>query len=201
MSNEIQQWNQFHDVLQRKQNFCTIEERKAPLLFALLLNSEWSALGQDIHVYYHHDCDGNAEVVVGQEQWYDAYVSLLAARGTYHRHMFQIAMGTLLGYDFEDCIDYATSPVDCDCEKCGGPDTNASFIARKFWIEGGCQHPLQRDSEAFLFGPVRFEGTRPYQTITVCFPNGNETPYGKLMHPDPELLKHSPGIQEWSIPE
>lgn len=195
-NNEVDQWNQLHEVLNSNQNFCIIEMRKAPTLYELIAPED-AVTG--FPTMWRSGNEG-PEVIVYRPGFYEAYVNLLAARDEYERHMFQIAFGTLLGYDIEDCIKFAANPVDCDCDKCGGHDSPEHQAARHLWVDQGCPHILKREPERFIFGDVQYEGTRPFQTVTVRFPNGNTTPYGRLMHPDPELLKHSPAIQNWSIP-
>jgi len=164
---ETQQWEQLQDTLNGEQNFCIIEERKAPILYAVLLQIKKI---DGIPVTHRNGKEG-PEVIVGNGYYVQKYLELLSDRPKYTRADFQVQMGLLLGYSFEDCVEFAKNPPDCDCEKCGGPNDRIEL------------------------GPVEYEGTRPYQKATY-----QGAAYGTLYHPDPELIKHSPGIQNWSKP-
>lgn len=195
---ETQQWEQLQDTLNGGQNFCIIEERKAPVLYSLLAEAAFDTLPGYVPMYRHGP--QGAEIVVvptGPDgRYFDQYVELLQNRESYTRYDFQIAMGVLLGYDIDGCIKFAADPVDCSCEKCGGPETELDRIQRQTWIAQGCPHPLKFADDTVEFGPVLIQmDGRPYQHMTL-----QGQPYGKLMHPHPELIANSPGIQPWSKP-
>lgn len=48
---------------------------------------------------------------------------LIANRPQYTRSDFQIALGTLLGYTHDDCVEFVRSSLSltCGCQLCGGP--------------------------------------------------------------------------------
>jgi len=178
--------DQLLDTLEGKQNFCIIEDRKAPKLYEFIGVEHLDILGLSYHEHY-NDEDETWELIIGKEGYAEPYLELLLSRPKYERYEFQIAMGQLLGYDLESCIEFAAQPVDCDCSKCGGPETEEDAIIRKQWVALG--------KGKIQLGPIEYEGTRPKQAMTY-----QGRPYGTQYYPDPELLKHSPGIQEWSIP-
>lgn len=192
MANEVAQWEQFHNVLNGKQNFCIVEERKAPVLYTLLYEADYNDFPNFMFVEW--ESPDGAEIVVGKPGFYKAYHDLLESCNQYERYEFQIAMGTLLGYDVESCIEFAAQPPDCGCSKCGGPETDMDEIKRKRWIADGCPHVLK--PAKVEMGPLEYEGTRPKQALTY-----KGKPYGTLYHPDPELIKNSPAIQPWSKPQ
>jgi len=191
--NEVQQWEQFQDMLQGKQNFCIIEDRKAPVLYSLLIESHPKDFPDvEFNEYWNYD-DNTAEIVVGRPGFFKLYTELLESRPEYTRHGFQIAMGTLLGYDIESCIEFAADPVDCSCSKCGGKQTPSDYNDLLTWVQSGCQHILrdkiccgerQQDSKGKWFQAMRLHGK----------------PYGRLYEMDEEAVLGNPALQPWSIP-
>jgi hypothetical protein len=199
MSNkEVAQWEQLHDTLNGLQNFCIIEQRKAPQLYELLCAHVTEVLGgpndSDIYTRYRHGREGN-EVVVSKPGFFELYTDLLDNRDQYHRYEFQVAMGTLLGYSIESCIEFASDPVECDCQKCGGRENPRDAALRGLWIEAGCPHPL--NPTALEYSQVwSDESEKEYRSVT-----NDGKAYGKLMETDWAAVRGNPALQDWSIPK
>ena len=181
---ETKYLEQLEATLNGKQNFCIIEERKAPLLYRLLVESPSLLEGPDSTEWiaqYNKSDEGNEVVVhpVGGDEL-QKYLNLMEYRDVMTRERFQTEMGRILGYSDEDIewwINEGWPECQCECSKCGGP------------IEE------EEPESNIVFGTVSHEGTRPYQHL---YYKGQ--PYGTLYHPDPVLVANSPGIQTWSKP-
>jgi hypothetical protein len=114
------------------QNFAIVEYRKAPKTFNALLAAGLESSDDRFEIRYLRGSEG-PEIVVARLGFYGAYVDLLDARAGYKRHEFQIALGTLIGYDHASCQAFARDPVECSCSKCGGVETAADVLERNAW--------------------------------------------------------------------
>jgi hypothetical protein len=189
---ETQQWEQFQATLNGEHNFAIVERRKAPTLYDLLASSTNHSIG-DYSVTYNRSLEGD-EVVVSKPGYLQAYLDLLMFRSKYKRYEFQIALGTLLGYDIESCIQFAEDPVDCACSKCGGRETATDEIDRLAWLCEGSPHPL-RDCRL-----TASNGFAPVYPETSLITSHDGRVLGTLQSVDPEAIANNPAIQPWSKP-
>lgn len=187
---ETTQWEQYEATLDGDHNFCIIERRKAPRLYHLLASSATHDF-EGRSVDYNRSLEGD-EVVVSKPGYLQAYRDLINARPTYKRHEFQIAMGTLLGYEIESCIEFAKDPVDCSCSKCGGRETAVDEIHRLAWVRQGCPHPLRSELKAS-------NGWAPEWPKKSLITDRDGKEYGTLQSINPDAIKGNPALQPWSV--
>jgi hypothetical protein len=191
-----QQYQQLLDTLNGEQNFCIIERRKALELYELLEEMH------DWHQFFHNTRPGRTleidwrvgdegvEWIIGMRGYASAYRDLLARRDEYSRFNFQIAMGQLLGYNIESCIEFAADPVDCACSKCGGPQTDLDRLDLARWRARGCPHPLKPSKVEIEGGD--WNSSEP-KAMTL-----DGKPYGVLQPVDYEAISRNEDLQPWS---
>ncbi len=194
---------QLSDAIHNYQNFCVIEQRKAPCLYATLcaaLSSKEDIEGPDKTVQlYHRDGPDGSEIIVAEEYFYEEYIDLVVSRAYHTRHAFQYRMGILLGYSEESCLEFVQNPVECSCEKCGGQETLNDKLLREQWIKGGA---LLRDIEYSSVHPA-ITGKGPDQqeedgrTYNMIYKDGE--PWGKQYHVHEPAIRNNPALQPWSV--
>jgi len=209
MINETKAFQQLMDTIENEQNFCVIEQRKAPILFEVLQNSMDSINNQclfdqctddDFVAQCRFNGDYSWEIIVGHQGDIDNYIDLLGRRSEFSRYAFQVAMGMALGYSHESCIDFASDPVDCECEKCGGYEGTDDLKAREQWVALGAPNPFAFvSSNKNADKVIAVNGYDPeFPLNSDLYLNGRS--YGTLMSVDPEAIARNPSIQPWSKP-